>query len=114
MINQHDDTTCGICARQAIGIGFHNGGRSKIMWLCDDPFCLQTAMRNYDMKQDKFSRIESMAAQDGGQVAGHYLQTIDKTDMASLTPDEWAEFCRRLIAGYRKALANLTKQEAAQ
>lgn len=82
------------------------------MWLCDDPHCISLAMHRYNMKQDRFSRIDSMAAQDGGAEGGEYLDGISKTDLATLTPDEWAEFCRRIVAGYRKGLVLRTREEA--
>ncbi len=114
MSDRHDPAVCGICARQSIGIGYRppNTKPPAIMWLCDDLECIQTARAGgYDMKQDNWNRIESMAAQDGGSDGGEYLDQIGKFNLAELTPDEWAEFCRRIVGGYRKALAKRTAEE---
>jgi len=110
---RHDPAVCGICARQAIGIGYSPQGyrNNPIIWLCDDPECIRQAMWSYTMKQDNWNRIESMAAQDGGSEGGEYLDQIGKFNLAELTPDEWAEFNRRIVAGYRKALAKRTAEE---
>lgn len=40
---------------------------------------------------------EENAAAHGGQVAGRYLDSLDKSDLADLTGEEWAEFCKRLF-----------------
>ena len=111
---RHDPEICGVCARSATGISYAPQGRQNnpIMWLCDDLGCIKIARASYDMKQDQFTRIESMASGDGGMEGGMYLDTIGKTDLAELSPDEYFEFCRRLVAGYRKGLAKRTAEEA--
>lgn len=66
------------------------------------------------MKQDEFSRLESIAAQEGGNEGLWYLEDIGKTDLALLTIDEMCEFKRRVVAGYRKELkARLSGEVAA-
>lgn len=106
VIDQFDPAICGVCARAARGYGYAPKNASKVMWLCDDPKCIQAAKAVYQMKQDQFSRIESMAAARGGDAGIELLETIGKTDFTQLTIDEWSEFRRRIIAGYRTALAN--------
>ena len=64
------------------------------------------------MKQDQFSRIESLAAGKGGDEGGAFLDSIGKTNLETLSPDEWYEFLRRVVAGYRKALVADLKGEA--
>tara|TARA_B100000378_G_scaffold242132_1_gene211244 strand:- start:334 stop:675 length:342 start_codon:yes stop_codon:yes gene_type:complete len=101
---------CGCCARREIGHGV-GVGRSTI-WLCDDPDCLEIAKRTAVMKQDRFSDIESLAAQDGGNEGLWFLEEIGKTDLTTLTIDEVCEFKRRVVAGYRNALKNNLRREA--
>jgi len=48
----------------------------------------------------------------GGEIGGQYLDTIGKTDLATLTQEEWFEFCRRIVGGYRSALVNDLKNKA--
>lgn len=112
MINRFDDAVCGCCARPATGFGYAPKTGQTILWVCDDPQCLQLAKDSYTMKQDHFSRVESRAAGRGGEEGGEFLDTIGKSDLATLSPDEWFEFCRRVVAGYRKALIVALKDEA--
>jgi len=107
MVERHDEMICGVCARRATGVGYGDFKRFKkppILWLCDDPDCITIAKATYEMKQDEFNRLESLAAGKGGEEAGAFLEQIGKTDLALLNQAEWFEFCRRMIAGYRKAL----------
>ena len=112
MITRFSDAVCGCCARSATGFGYAPRTGQSILWVCDDPDCLQVAKDTYTMKQDQFSRLESLAAGKGGEDGGQFLDDIGKTDLATLSPDEWHEFCRRLVAGYRKALQSSLKNEA--
>lgn len=106
VIDQFDPAICGVCARAACGFGYSPRGASKILWVCDDLTCIQAAKAVHSMKQDKFTRIESLAAAKGGDAGIEFLETIGKTDFTALNIDEWSEFRRRIIAGYRTALAN--------
>ncbi len=113
--DRFDTEICGVCGRQAIGIGYSavpSRNSSPVMWLCDDADCIEIAKVTYSMKQDVFNRIESLAAGRGGEEGGAYLDQIGKTNLETLTPDEWYEFLRRIIGGYRKALKNDLKNEA--
>ena len=106
VIDQFNPAICGVCARAATGHGYAPKSASKVLWVCDDPKCIQAAKAVYSMKQDQFSRIESRAKARGGDRAIEFLETIGKSDFATLTIDEWSEFTSRLIAGYRTALAD--------
>ena len=112
MIDRHEPAICAVCARPATGYGVAPNHTSKIMWVCDDPDCLQIAKSSYAMKQDHFERLDSLAAGKGGEKAGEYLEQIGKTDLATMNQTEWFEFCRRLVAGYRSALKNDLRDEA--
>lgn len=111
-IDRHEPSTCAVCVRSAVGYGYAPNQKSSVLWVCDDPECLAIAKDSYAMKQDQFTRIESLAAGKGGEKAGEFLESIGKTDLATMTPDEWYEFCRRLVGGYRIALKNDLKNEA--
>lgn len=107
MLNRFEEGICGVCARPDVGLGYAPKSHSKstpIMWMCSDPKCHELARKTYAMRQDEFSRLESIAAQEGGNEGLWYLEDIGKTDLATLTIDEICEFKRRVIAGYRKAL----------
>ena len=112
MITRFNDALCGCCGRTATGFGYAPKTGQTVLWVCDDVQCLQIAKDSYTMKQDQFTRLESLASGKGGDEGGQFLDGIGKTDLATLTPDEWFEFCRRIVAGYRKGLVQLLKDEA--
>ena len=47
-----------------------------------------------------FSDTEVEAIDAGGAAAGEYLDTIGKTDLAELSPDQWQEFLGKFLDGY--------------
>lgn len=109
MITRFQDALCGCCGRTATGFGYAPKSGQTILWVCDDPACLQLAKDSYTMKQDQFTRLESIAAGKGGEEGGEFLDGIGKSDLATLTTDEWFEFCRRIVAGYRKGMVEALK-----
>lgn len=111
-IDRSDPSICCVCSRRAVGHGITKGPDERILWCCDDLTCLSIARDTYHMKQEEFTRIESLAAGEGGVVAGQYLESLGKTDLADLTEFEWHEFCRKLVGGYRVAMATTLKNEA--
>lgn len=46
------------------------------------------------MKQETLSKIEKEALFVGGEAGGAYLDHIGKSDLATLTGEEWFEFLR--------------------
>lgn len=112
MIDRFNDQICSCCGRAATGFGYSPDHRQKPLWVCDDEGCLQVAKSSYKLPQDQFTRLESLASGKGGEEGGAFLDTIGKTDLATLSPDEWYEFCRRVVAGYRRGLVDLLKSEA--
>jgi len=107
MIERGQVGICAVCARQEAGLGVKvnpNLRQSPTLWVCDDPECLSLAKETKDMTRDEFNRVEKRAVFKGGVQAGAFLEQLAKTDMAKLSVEEWQEFCRRLVAGYRKAL----------
>ena len=111
-IDRFNDALCSCCQRAATGFGYTPNAKKPILWLCDDPACIQIAKDSYTMKQDQFTRLESLAAGKGGEEGGAFLDGIGKSDLAQLNEGEWFEFCRRIVAGYRKGLVELLKNEA--
>lgn len=113
-VDRTDPTTCAVCAREATGLGVcpRERRRSAIHWVCDDPECIEIAQAAFDMKQDQFTRLESLAAGGGGAAGVEFLQQIGKSDIYQMNETEWYEFCRRFVAGYRKDLKRLLKEEA--
>lgn len=56
------------------------------------------------MPQKDLDAYEMNAAADAGDGAGEYLDSIGKTDLAVLSQIEWAEFLKRIIVGFEKAM----------
>lgn len=110
-VDRFDGAVCACCARRATGIGYSPDQRKEPLWLCDDRACIDAAKASYFMKQDQFDSVETLAMRDGGDQGGQYLDTIGKSDLATLTEPEWNEFLRRIIAGYRKSLLDGVKDE---
>lgn len=48
----------------------------------------------------EFSETEVEAIDAGGETAGAYLDELDKTDLATLSGDEWRAFLGKFLAGY--------------
>lgn len=111
-INRFNDALCSCCGRTATGFGYAPKTGQAILWVCDSEECLQLAKNTYTFSQDQFTRLESLAAGKGGEEGGAFLDDIKKSDLASLNEAEWFEFCRRIVAGYRKGLIDLLKAEA--
>lgn len=104
-VNRFDPGVCGCCGRASSGIGYSPRPNKPVLWLCDDRGCIDIAKDSYFMKQDDFDSIETLAVREGGFAAGEYLNSLGKTDLASLSEPEWNEFCRRVVTGYRKDLS---------
>lgn len=109
MIDRFEDALCGCCRRMATGIGHVPKFGDPIIWLCDDPECHQMAKSTYKLPQEDFNRFESRAAVKGGEAGGAYLDEIGQFDLTALTIDQFCEFSRRVVAGYRVALVTELK-----
>ena len=99
-----EPTLCAVCRRHTVWIGYHAGGQSPVIWLCDDNNCHATAKRIYAMPQRILDAYEIGAALEAGAVAGGYLEEIGTTDLAALSPEQWREFLRRFVLGFEHAL----------
>lgn len=50
---------------------------------------------------------EKAALQQGGHMGGEYLDAIGKTDLATLSLEEWATFVECIVTGYCDQLRDL-------
>jgi len=113
VITRFSDAVCGCCARSATGFGYAPRTGQSILWVCDDPDCLQVAKDSYTMKQDQFSRLESLAAGEAANAMGQRLDEMGCGDRFNgLEPEQWLDAMREGIAAYRKALQSGLKNEA--
>jgi hypothetical protein len=54
---------------------------------------------------------EIAAMEHGGSMGGEYLDSIGKTDLASLGHDEWKTFVEAIITGYCDYLRELAARD---
>ncbi|MFO1147779.1 MAG: hypothetical protein U1E62_05315 [Alsobacter sp.] len=92
-------STCFICGDPGAGLGFSPSDEFKVRpkWLCDDPLCLGSARKAYDMSSSHRTAQALEARDKGGEAAGAYLEEIGKTDIGELTLEEWREFLDRFV-----------------
>ncbi len=57
---------------------------------------------------------ENAAMAHGGQMGGEYLDSIGKTDLATLTVPEWHCFIEAVVTGYCDHLRELAAQDRAR
>lgn len=91
---------CAVCRRASGAIAVDIPGRGYARFCSLE--CSEVWMKRRPQAQDEEAAIAA-----GGAVAGEYLETIGKTDLATMTPLEWSEFCKRL---FEATCADLRKQ----
>jgi len=89
--------TCGVCRRRADGVGYASGGRFPPTWVCDA--CGPELGRAAHHARE-FDVYEQRAIEAAGGEAGSYLDAIGKSDLATLSADEWTTFLRTFLDGF--------------
>lgn len=99
---------CPVCRRGAWGFGFAPpGDKQRRRWR----FCSMAHLtRAYDHWKRTGTMIDPSPAEDsakheGMRNAGEFLDSIGKTDLATLTGEEWGELFTCFLRGYTEALA---------
>jgi len=91
---------CPVCRRAGGKITISMGGERM-----ESPCSIECAALYIKAKgQPKMEQFEREAAAEGGNAGGQYLDRIGKTDLASLTREEWEEFCALIFIGACDAL----------
>lgn len=98
------DRVCAGCGGQAVGFGVVAKWQDQVLWCCGEPDCYLAVQGTYKMPEKEWKHLEQLATVAGGEEAGAYLDELGKFALDALTEQEWAEFCRRLVGGYRHAL----------
>ncbi|MGU3417670.1 DUF6511 domain-containing protein [Methylobacterium sp. D54C] len=105
---------CGVCRRRAnTGFGWAGQQGKPVLWMCDDPACQQVAKVVYAMPTLELDAYEQKARDEAGEMAGAYLDSLGKTDLASLTAEEWATFLHQVIVGFEASLRRHYMERAA-
>jgi hypothetical protein len=98
-------TVCAVCRRHAAWLGTTpQPHRMPVLWLCDDSICHKAAKGLFKVPANILDAYEIGSALEAGAEAGKYLDEIKKTDLATLSGDEWREFLRRIIVGFEQTM----------
>jgi ribosomal protein L37AE/L43A len=92
---------CFLCRRRADGMGV--GTPKKQGWLCKE--CgIPLAKAAYHMTDKAFDVFEQRAIEKAGEKGGAYLDELNKTDLAALTPTEYRLFINTVIREFGDAI----------
>lgn len=91
---------CAVCCRASGAVAIDIRGRGHARFCSLE--CSEVWMKRRPQAHD-----EEKAIAAGGAEAGAYLESIGKTDLAAMTPEEWREFCKRL---FEATCADLKRQ----
>ncbi|BAE49161.1 conserved hypothetical protein [Candidatus Terasakiella magnetica] len=103
---------CAVCNREGRGFGFI----PRLARLRGPPeaacsmTCLDTIARWRRTMIDPTPN-EITAMEHGGQMGGEYLDSIAKTDLAALSPEQWQTFVEAVITGYCDHLRDLAGRD---
>lgn len=90
--------TCWVCKRRHDNIGHQLSRSHPIKWFCRDCFSIEAA----EMPKKTFDIYETASVQAGGVAACQYLDSIEQTDLAELTPDQWLRFFVKYAVAYEE------------
>lgn len=108
----HHDGLCAICRRAPRGFGWFDPlyrvsdprrDRSR-KHLCSGA-CQDICHRRRGMIDPTPNEMAAMQA--GGLLAGEYLESIGKSDLVTLTTEEWATLMEVVVTGYCDTLRDL-------
>lgn len=91
---------CPVCRRAGGAVTISRGG--KYAQLCSET-CAHIYLRVGPVNSNE---IEARGTDKGGQAAGAYLESIGKTDLATLSIEEWQTFC---LTMFRETCAEMQR-----
>lgn len=103
---------CAVCHREGRGFGFI----PRLARLRGPPAaacsmrCLDTIARWRNLMIDPTPN-EIAAMEHGGRMGGEYLDSIGRTDLASLTVEQWRAFVEAVVTGYCDALRDMSGRD---
>lgn len=109
--------SCAVCGRGQRGFGWIDrsirvapGERANIMGACS-MLCLDIIARRRG-RMHKLNHFENQAIDAASDRAGAYLEEIGKTDLASMTADEWRELLTTVFVSATAQIQRLTDEDA--
>ena len=100
--------TCFICKRRHDNLGVAPHERAPVKWFCDAHLGNVNLKKAYHMRLDRF---EEQALEDGGNAGGEYLDSLGRTDLADLAPEEWQHFLSLVLTGYADSMREIVSRE---
>lgn len=103
---------CFICKRRHDNLGWSPSERHPVKWICWP--CLEARpnlQKVYHMARRALDEYERRALEDGGNAGGEYLDSLGKTDLASLSEEEWREFLGLVLRGYAESMREIVSRE---
>ena len=97
--NHGDTSKCYICRRAHDAIAV---GKEPPKWICNT--CLKATKGKLLMAKIQWDKYEARALETAGYKAGEYLDSIGKTNLATLSIDEWLAFLRCVIDSFGDAM----------
>jgi hypothetical protein len=108
--DHHIPAECLVCKRHAIGIGLGNDRTlSRPQWLCAECAIMCDQIRNVK----RLDMYELSALDAAGAQAGSYLDTIGKSDLATLNELEWREFLKRVVLSFGNSIRKQIREHKA-
>lgn len=99
-----EPVVCGVCRRRATGLGQSPRQGAPVLWLCSNLECQSVSRKVYSMSERLLDAYEVQARAEAGQHAGEYLDTIGKTKLDDLSPEEWFTFLDKVLFGFEHSL----------
>jgi hypothetical protein len=101
---------CDVCRREARGFGWFDVhvAKPRLRHLCSMA-CQDLCHRRRGMIDP--TPNEKAAFAHGGEMGGEYLDSIGKTDLETLQPDEWLTFVEAVVTGYCDHLRALVDRD---
>jgi hypothetical protein len=114
---RHSDLgLCAVCHRQSRGFGWFNAnlsvdnpGRDESYRQLCSRICQDLCHRRRGMIDP--TPNERAAMEHGGAMAGEFLDSLGKTDLAQLSVDEWHALIEVIVTGYCDHLRDLAGQD---
>lgn len=108
---QHLVGICFICKRRHSNLGVAPHERAPIKWFCDEHLGNTNLQKAYHMPKRQLDEYEARALAGGGDAGGEYLDSIGKTDLATMTEQEWLTFLGKVLVGYGDSMQEIVSRE---
>lgn len=101
------------CYRHATGIAYGAKVGGPLVWLCDDCKRTEIGRTYFHMHPRDLDSYEAFSLSDAGDAAGEYLESIGKTDLASLEREEWLKLLKTVLETYSEKMKERLLSHAA-